>query len=100
MKELVIGKGFLGKSYKDFVANEGYDVHMVSRRPDKGDAAEHYIDLNKRDSIIDVLDKVQPDIIVHCAAVLGRNPGDQVEQNPIMTRNLLEGVNTVGLNLS
>lgn len=100
MKELVIGKGFLGKSYRDFAANEGYDVHMASRRPDKGDLTEHYVDLNNPDSIVAVLDKVQPDIIVHCAAVLGRNPGDQVEQNPVMTRNLLEGTHTVGLNLS
>jgi len=98
MRELVIGKGFIGKAYGEYSNGQGNDVFTASRRPEGEN--ELYVDLSDPATIDRALEFTQPDVVVNCAAILGRNPGDRVENNPTYTRNLLESAGRVGSDLS
>lgn len=98
MRELVIGKGFIGKAYGEYAASQGSEVFPAGRHPQG--ANEYYVDLNDPATISETLNRVRPDVIVNCAAILGRNPGDKLESNPIFTGNILESASKAGLNLS
>ena len=66
MKILITGSaGFVGKNlfYK---LKDNYEVFGISRR--QSDTTTHSVDLTS-DKIISVLNKINPDIVVHCAAL-------------------------------
>lgn len=100
MTELIIGNGFFARNYAERAAELGYDTHQAGRHPeDVKHPNAHYLDMLDRDSIAAVLDEVQPDVIINCAAILGRkNDRELLDQNPIFAGNLLGCVKESGLN--
>ncbi len=94
------GSGFVAQAYAKEAVRLGHEVHLAGRRPNENNPNEHAVNMSDPDSVAELLNTVQPDVIVNGAAVLGRNQGDQLELNPLFTENLLKGVNSLELNLS
>jgi GDP-L-fucose synthase len=89
------GGGFLGRHLLDLLAARGYTQVAAPRRAD--------YDLTQRDQIIACLRDVQPDAILHLAAVVGGiganrdRPGDFFYQNLIMGTELMEQARRAGV---
>jgi GDP-4-dehydro-6-deoxy-D-mannose reductase len=94
------GSGFVARAYAEEARRLGHDVHLAGRSSDENNPNEHRVQMSDPDSVAELLDTVRPDVIVNGAAVLGRNPGDRLELNPLFTENLLKGVHSLELNLS
>ncbi|MEK6933411.1 MAG: SDR family oxidoreductase [Nanoarchaeota archaeon] len=67
MKILITGSaGFVGKNLFNYLKNE-HEVYGISRRT--GEITTHKCDITKKDDIMQVLNSINPDIIVHSAAL-------------------------------
>ncbi|MBI2101478.1 NAD-dependent epimerase/dehydratase family protein [Candidatus Woesearchaeota archaeon] len=64
MKVLVTGgTGFLGSNVVELLRNRGFDVHSCSRREG--------IDIRNYSQFKEFVDKLKPELVVHCAAHVG-----------------------------
>ena len=98
-RELVFGNGLLGEAYRAHASASGHDVHQTSRRPNSDNPNEHFLDLSEDDSadkVAQLFEDIKPDVVINAAAKLGRNPEDNLEQNSLFTRNILEGAKASG----
>lgn len=93
MKILILGSdGFVGSSIKENL-KINHEVYGASRN--SGDDRTFQIDLKNKDSIIQLLTSLQPDIIVNAAGIVENS--EKAEDNVVFTTNLLEAVIAVGL---
>jgi GDP-L-fucose synthase len=82
------GSGFVGRHLLDLLAQRGYHNISAPRRAD--------YDLTQREHIIACLRDIQPDAILHLAAIVGgiganrERPGEFFYQNLIMGAELME----------
>ena len=89
------GSGFLGRHLLDQLAQRGYGQVAAPRRAD--------YDLTQREQIVACLRDVQPDAILHLAAVVGGiganrdRPGEFFYQNLIMGAELMEQARLAGV---
>jgi GDP-L-fucose synthase len=89
------GSGFLGRHLLDLLAQRGYTRVAAPRRAD--------YDLTQREQIVACLQDVQPDAILHLAAVVGGiganrdRPGEFFYQNLIMGAELMEQARRSGV---
>lgn len=94
-RALITGiKGFTGRYVAGELASRGYQVVGVGSG--EGDETDyHQVDLADAEGLKPVLAKVQPDVVVHLAAlafVAHGNADDFYRVNLIGTRNLLEAI--------
>ena len=88
------GSGFLGKNLYKYLKDN--DVISIN----KNNKIENgwFCDLNRKDSVESLLTKVNPEIIIHCAANPSpKHPEDYnqfLQDNVISTVNLLENCNS------
>ncbi|MBI2631763.1 SDR family oxidoreductase [Candidatus Pacearchaeota archaeon] len=67
MKILITGSaGFVGKNLFNYLKKE-HEVYGISRRA--GETTTHQCDITKRDDLMQVLNLINPDLIVHSAAL-------------------------------
>ena len=91
-------EGFTGRYLAQALRDAGYEVHGISfdanhERPD----GVYACDLADKQSLIKIVANVQPDVIVHLAAIAFVAHGDVDEMyrtNIVGTRNLLEAAAT------
>lgn len=88
--------GFTGRHLAKRLVAAGYLVQGLEARSGGDSGFEtHTCDLNDRDAMIALIDRVQPDVVVHLAAISFVAHGDAAEiyrTNVVGTRNLLEGL--------
>jgi GDP-L-fucose synthase len=92
MKKILVfgGHGFLGKNLKNIFENSQYEVHYISRQDG--------VDLQNEKNVMDILEKINPDIIIHAAAHVGsinyvsNNSCDIIYDNSQMYLNLYKCV--------
>ncbi|MCK4521227.1 MAG: NAD-dependent epimerase/dehydratase family protein [Nanoarchaeota archaeon] len=90
------GKGFLGKNVVNLLKQKGYEVFSM----DKTDS----IDILDYDFFKVQLEKIKPDIVVHCAAHVGGiaynrlHPVEVFEDNVKIGLNIVRACNEVGIN--
>jgi len=91
-KILVIGaSGFLGQSVSRYMSEQSnFEVHQTFRKTNRENAFDHYMDLEDKASIAEVLNKVQPSIVINCSGVIGQI--DDIDINARLTSNLLESL--------
>lgn len=95
MKKILVlgGHGFMGKNIKEVFDGSDYEMHYVSRRDG--------VDVTDFNSMINILEKVKPDIIIHAAAHVGsigyvsKNAADVVFDNTQMYLTLYQSVTAV-----
>jgi len=94
-KVLIIGgSGFLGKSVSHYMSKEpSFEVHQTFRNKNPNGIFNHYVDLEDKVSIAEVLNRVQPGIVINCSGVIGQV--DDIDINARLTSNLLESLNNV-----
>ena len=94
-KVLVIGaSGFLGRSVANYFSKElNFEVHQTFRNINPDGVFDHYMDLEDKNSIVEVLNRVQPSIIVNCSGVIGQI--EDTDINARLTANLLESLSEV-----
>jgi GDP-4-dehydro-6-deoxy-D-mannose reductase len=104
MTVLITGaSGFSGRAMIRFLAALGEEeVRGLVRKPPPDtdrDGTRAYIrcDLLDQQRVMEVLDNLRPDRIVHLAALNRGTLGDLISTNAIGTRNLLEAVRLTGL---
>jgi|GEM_PF-1401971 len=95
-KVLIIGgSGFLGKSVSRYMSEEpSFEVHQTFRNKNPNGTFNHYVDLEDKASIVEVLNRVQPGVIINCSGVIGQV--DDIDVNARLTSNLLESLTAVG----
>lgn len=84
--------GFTGRYVGAELAEAGYDVVGMSHEAGQG---IHAVDLCDREAVSTVVQKVQPDVVVHLAAITFVPYGDAdaiYRTNVVGTRNLLEAL--------
>lgn len=107
MKKVAItgADGFTGRYLSKLLVERGYEVCGLIRNVQDGDgSAAQYLacDLLDEDSLTNALGQLQPDYIVHLAAVsfVGHgNVDDIYRTNVVGTRNLLQAASKVKLSL-
>jgi nucleoside-diphosphate-sugar epimerase len=90
--------GFTGRFMASELAAQGCEVHGLGSQPSK-DSNYHQVDLADLAGLQRLLAEIQPDLIVHLAAIafVGHGAAQAFYQvNLIGTRNLLEAINTCG----
>lgn len=92
---LVTGiKGFTGRYMAAELERHGYEVLGVGTAPDD-DPGYHQVDLNDREALRALLAELQPQVVIHLAAlafVAHGNAEDFYRVNLVGTRNLLEAI--------
>ncbi len=93
MRILIIGSaGFIGNAVKE-VLSASYEVYGADRViRDRKNTYE--IDLMDKTSIVNVLRKVQPQVVINCAGVVDNS--DKAQLNVTFTANLLEAAKASG----
>lgn len=67
MKILITGSaGFVGKNLFNYLKKE-HEVYGISRR--SGETTTHHCDITKHDALTQILNSINPDIIIHTAAM-------------------------------
>lgn len=82
--------GFLGSSLARFLAAHGYRVAGTTTGTSQDQL--HQCDIAIGDALDDIIQKVRPDVVVHCAAissVTGAEPLEYYATNVVGTQNLL-----------
>jgi len=92
--------GFTGRYLAEELRAAGYTVAGISHDvPEAGKGGVFRCNLHDRDALAEVLGQIQPDIVVHLAAISFVANGDVeaiYRTNVIGTRNLLEAVSSCG----
>lgn len=90
------GTGMLGLEVRKFFRSKlNYDVFSVSRKPPYQNENNIGVDITKEKELLSVLKKVQPEIIIHCAAEVNVNRCE-IERDYVYnlhvnaTRNIVE----------
>lgn len=95
-KALITGiKGFTGRYVAAELQAHGWDVWGVGSQPDASDSHYHSVDLLDGSGLSAVVAVVQPDVVVHLAAIafVGHGNADAFYRvNLLGTRNLLEAL--------
>lgn len=95
-KALITGiKGFTGRYVAAELQAHGWDVCGVGSQPDASDSHYHCVDLLDGPGLSAVVAVVQPDVVVHLAAIafVGHGNADAFYRvNLLGTRNLLEAL--------
>ncbi|HUY53043.1 MAG TPA: NAD(P)-dependent oxidoreductase [Candidatus Dormibacteraeota bacterium] len=95
MKILIIGSnGFMGSNFKK-VLSQKYDVYGTDYTDNDG--TSYLIDLTKKETIVEVLRKVRPQVIVNCAGIVENS--EKANLNPLFMKNLLDSIVDSGLKL-
>jgi nucleoside-diphosphate-sugar epimerase len=87
--------GFTGHYMSEELVNAGYDVYGTVSSNKQSSERIFAVDINHKAILWDVLEQVQPDVVVHLAAIafVGHNNVDEIyATNIVGTRNLLEGL--------
>ncbi len=100
LKALITGvEGFTGHYLATELQLAGYEVsglvHQAPRMPITGVIRTHACDLNVRAGLTQILEEIQPDVVVHLAAISFVAHGDVeaiYRTNVLGTRNLLEAL--------
>lgn len=100
LKALITGvEGFTGHHLTAELQSAGYEVsglvHQPPEMPIAGVTRMHACDLNVREGLTQILEEVQPDVVVHLAAISFVAHGDVeaiYQTNVLGTRNLLEAL--------
>jgi|TARA_R110002126_G_scaffold110918_1_gene248370 UDP-glucose 4-epimerase len=102
IKVLITGaSGFIGKHLCQALVDKGIRVVALSRRKQHVIATESYmLDLCNRDNVFSVIERLQPDYVVHLAAVKTRSvlPSDYhvaYEENFLASLHLIEACQKV-----
>ncbi len=89
MKILLFGSGgFIGKSVSEVLRASGHEV--VDTYRDAGERPGYSVDLLDTEAVGDVLEKVQPEVVVNCAGIVQNN--EAAEANPRHTDNIISQV--------
>ncbi len=95
-RALITGaKGFTGRYLADELSAHGWEVWGLGAHPDASDPHYRCVDLDDAQTLDAVLAEVQPDAVVHLAAIafVGHgNVDDFYRVNVLGTRNLLDGL--------
>lgn len=86
--------GFTGRYVADRLARDGYEVHGWSHTS-MGASGVTAVDIVDRQAVIDAVSALQPDVVVHLAAITFVAHGDAdaiYRSNVVGTRNLLEAL--------
>ncbi|MGB7494559.1 MAG: GDP-L-fucose synthase [Candidatus Acidiferrum sp.] len=89
------GSGFLGSHLVERIREHGCSVTVIPR--------SHEWDLREKSSVVRLLEKSRPDIIIHLAATVGgiganrKHPGRFFYDNAIMGIQLIEGARLFGV---
>lgn len=98
-RALITGiQGFTGRFMAAELAAQGCEVIGIGRQPSP-EAGYHQVDLADKTELHRLLAQIQPDIVVHLAAVafVGHGVADAFYQVNLMgTRNLLEAIDACG----
>lgn len=109
MKAVVTGgAGFVGSNIAHTLVDEGHEVHVIDdlstghRSNVPEEATLHELDLRNRDSLVRLLEQIQPTHVSHQAAQASvprsvANPLEDASRNVQGTLNLLEGCREVGV---
>jgi dTDP-4-dehydrorhamnose reductase len=106
MKIIITGSnGYLGQHLTDFLSKRNFDVIALSRGENKNTITPNLIyfpiDLTNRESVTKIVTQIQPDIIIHNAAmskpdVCDNNKEECLLQNVTSTEYLLNAASTIG----
>lgn len=95
---LVTGlSGFTGHHLESALKRAGYEVYGITRGGEPPGARRHLAKLTDRDSLLDVIEAVRPQHVIHLAAVsfVAHDKVDDIYQTNIVgTRNLLSALAT------
>lgn len=95
-KALITGiNGFTGRYMSVELINAGYDVYGTVSSKKESNSHIFAVDIKNKDALWQVLEEIEPDIVVHLAAiafVAHNNVDDIYATNIVGTRNLLEGL--------
>jgi NDP-hexose 4-ketoreductase len=95
MKVLVFGSsGFIGKTVCEELSS-GHDIYKGDRLGD-GTENSFSVDLLDQDSIVTLLEKLKPEVIINCAGTV-ENSEKAFSINPIITLNILQSIVLIGL---
>ena len=93
-KVLITGiNGFTGKYLKKYLEENNYEVYGISNQIDQDDSTIFQCDITNIEEIKEILIKIQPNYIVHLAAisfVQHANIQEIYNVNVIGTQNLLD----------
>lgn len=93
VKILITGSaGFVGKNCFELLKDK-YEVCGVSKEESK--YSTHRLDLTEKEKLVEVLDKENPDVIIHCAALTNvdyneNNREETHKNNVTATKNLVD----------
>lgn len=92
------GFGFLGSCLNEtFKSDTSFEITNISRK--------NGYDLRNYNSVFSIIEKIRPDIIIHCAANVGsvnyvsRFPGDVINDNIQISLNLYKAVSNLDPNI-
>jgi len=97
MKAFITGvTGFAGTYLADILKNNGYEIHGVSLE-DSNDKNIYKGDINNKEYLYSLLDKISPDIIYHLAATTSVRrsweiPIETINNNFIVSLNIMDWV--------
>ena len=90
MKILVFGaSGFIGKRVFEALSSV-YEVYSGDRTSN-GEEKSLVVDLLDRDSVVELLEKVRPEVIINCAGSV-ENSEKALSINPIITLNIIQAI--------
>lgn len=95
MKKILVlgGHGFMGKNIKEIFNGSEYEMYYLSRRDG--------VDVTDFNSMVSILERIKPDIIIHAAAHVGsinyvsKNAADVIFDNTQMYLTLYKSVTAV-----
>lgn len=96
-KILITGiTGFLGSYLAKRLTSQGYEVVGISTK--KADKNIYQCDLQDKAQTMKVIQEVQPEVVIHCAALSSVTRGNTLDyyiNNVLATENLIDATNTI-----
>ena len=92
--------GFTGKYLSEYFIAQGYNVYGITNLIESSSSTIYTCDLLEKDKLAHLIEQIQPNIVIHLAAISFVGHPDSAEMynvNVIGTQNLLEAIRQKGL---